>query len=57
MPPSIGRRHAIPAFRPGDVGEAKEGGDAGETGVGEGVDGLRMRQAKGALGFRHGEAS
>ena len=40
----------------GNVREAHESGDAGETGVGEGVERLGMRQAEGAAGFRHGEA-
>ena len=41
----------------GDVRQAHEGRDAGEASVGEGIKRLGMRQAKGAAGFRHGEAS
>ena len=39
-----------------DVRQTHESGDAGEAGEGEGVERLRMRQAKGAAGLRHGEA-
>lgn len=41
-----------------DMGQAHEGGDAGETSVAEGVERLRMRQVKGAgirFGVRHAE--
>jgi hypothetical protein len=41
----------------GDVRQAHEGRDTGEAGEGEGIKRLGMRQAKGAAGFRHGEAS
>jgi hypothetical protein len=44
-------------FGLGDVRQAHEGRDAGEASVGEGIKRLGMRQAKGAAGFRHGEAS
>ena len=37
-----------------DVRKAHEGGDAGEAGVAEGVEGLRMGQVEGAAGFGHG---
>lgn len=40
----------------GDVRKAHEGGDAGETGKGEGIERLGMWQAKGAAGCGHGEA-
>jgi hypothetical protein len=38
------------------VRQAHEGRDAGEASVDEGIKRLGMRQAKGAAGFRHGEA-
>lgn len=40
-----------------NVRQTHKGRDAGEAGVGEGIERLGMRQAKGAAGFRHGEAS
>lgn len=43
-------------FGLGDVRQAHEGRDAGEASVDEGIKRLGMRQAKGAAGFRHGEA-
>jgi len=43
-------------FGLGDVRKAHEGRDAGEASVGKGIKRLGMRQAKGAAGFRHGEA-
>jgi hypothetical protein len=39
-----------------DVRETHESGDAGKAGIAESIERLRMRQAKGTSGFRHGEA-
>jgi hypothetical protein len=41
----------------GDVRQTQEGRYACEAGVAKSVKRLRMRQAEGAVGFRHGEAS
>jgi len=46
----------IQFFGLNDVREAHEGRDAGEAGEAKSVERLRMGQAKGATGFRHGEA-
>ena len=46
----------VQLFGLSDVRKAHESRDASETGVAEGVQRLRMGQAKGAAGFGHGEA-